>query len=617
MSRRMMPLARFGHRLQSVYAVACAACRASSRRLPGYAFVLRQGLQPLAHGVFPTSNSDSPPRASIRLPLALMALMTFVPGLAVAATDVVAQAATSEVNPRAVAMFCAFVVLMLFISWWAARRTHTRSEFYSAGGRITGAQNGVAIAGDFMSAASFLGISGLLFSFGYDGSIYAIGAFAAWPIIFFLLAERLHNLGRHTFIDVVTWRLNADRTRIISVISTLTIVVLYLIGQMVAAGALIELLFGISYLSALLIIGALVTIYVFFGGMLATTWVQIVKATLLLGGCALLLLLLLNYFDFSLDALMADAAKNHRFGETVMAPGNLYRDNVWQVLTSLFTMLFGICGLPHVLMRFYTVANMRQARLSALWATMIMGSFYLMLIIIGYGTIAVLFDFPELFVDGRILGSNNMVAVHLAGIVGGPWLAGFISAVAFATILAVVCGLTISASAAVSHDFYAELWCRGKPKEKTELAVGRSAIIVVVALAIVLGLLFENQNVAFITTLALVVSASVTFPVLMMAMYWKGLTSRGALYGACAGLSSSVIFIVLGPQVWVRTLGFAEPLFAYDYPGLFSGAICWAVLIIVSKMDRSELADTERARFEEMELIAEGFPPSTKPLSSE
>ena len=550
-----------------------------------------------------TVEAMAPSRRPARLGARCLAFLVGLAPTALLAGEVV----TAEVNPRAVAMFSAFVVFTLFLSWWAARRTRTRKDFYSAGGRITGAQNGVAIAGDFMSAASFLGISGLLFSFGYDGSIYAIGAFAAWPIIFFLLAERLHNLGRHTFIDVVTWRLNADRTRIISVISTLTIVVLYLIGQMVAAGALIELLFGISYLAALLIIGTLVTIYVFFGGMLATTWVQIVKAALLLGGCAMLLILLLAHFGFSLDALMDKAIDSHRLGAAVMAPENLYRDNVWQVLTSLFTMLFGICGLPHVLMRFYTVSNMRQARLSALWATVIMGSFYLMLIIVGYGTIAVLHDFPQLFPDGKVLGSNNMVAVHLSGIVGGPWLAGFISAVAFATILAVVCGLTISASAAVSHDFYAELLCRGKPEEKTELTIGRGAIIAVVALAIALGLAFEGQNVAFITTLALVVSASVTFPVLLMAMYWRGLTSTGALVGASCGLASSIIFIVLGPQVWVKTLGFEQAIFPFDYPGLFSGAICWAALIIASKLDRSEAAVTERARFDEMELIAEGI----------
>ena len=527
--------------------------------------------------------------------------------LGLAQSSQAAEAITSEVNVTAISMFLIFVVLTLFISWQAAKRTRTREEFYSAGGQITGMQNGIAIAGDFMSAASFLGISGLLFAYGYDGGIYAIGAFAAWPLIFFLFAERLRNLGRHTFIDVVTWRLNADRTRIVSVISTLTIVLLYLIGQMVAAGSLIELLFGISYLSALLIIGGLVTIYVFFGGMLATTWVQITKATLLLSGCAVLLFLLFLYFDFSLPALMSQASDNHRFGEMIFAPENLYKDNVWQVLTSLFTMIFGVCGLPHVLMRFYTVANMRQARLSALWASLIMATFYIMLIFIGFGTIAVLFDFPELFKDGKILGSNNMVAIHLSGIVGGSWLAGFISAVAFATILAVVCGLTISASAAVSHDFYAQFWCRGKPDEKKELMIGRSAIIIVVLLSVGLGLMFENQNVAFITTLALVVSASVTFPILLLAMYWRPLTSQGALYGACTGLFASIIFIVLGPQVWVRTLGFEEAIFAYDYPGLFSSTLCCLVTITVSLLDKSSIGQQEKDKFTEMELISEGF----------
>jgi len=503
----------------------------------------------------------------------------------------------SEINSTAVSLFVSFVALTLFLSYWAARKTRNSSEFYTAGGNITGLQNGTAIAGDFMSAASFLGVSGLLFTFGYDGLIFGLGAFAGWPLMLYLFAERIRNLGRYTFTDVVSMRLENRTTRIIASISTITIVVMYLIAQMVGAGSLVTLLFGLPYNLALVIVAILVVIYVAFGGMLATTWVQIIKAVLLLIGVSIMGLLLLNSSDFDLPALMSASVEAHPDNEAILAPGNMTRDPI-QVLTIMIAMMFGTLGLPHVLMRLFTVKDMHDARRSVFYASGFIGYFYLLIVIIGFSAAGVLYAQPELLgPNGQPAGGSNMVAVVLAGAVGGDLLMGFVSAVAFATILAVVAGLTVSAAAAVAHDLYAQVICDGNPDPKREMWLTRVTTLVVGLLAIAFGILFEKQNIAYIATMPMVVAASVNFPLLLLSLYWKGLTTRGAAVGAVTGLISAIGLTIVGPQVWVAVLGFEKPLFPYNYPALFTMPLAFAVCWIVSVTDTSARSRIDRDNF--------------------
>ena len=521
-----------------------------------------------------------------------------------------AAPAATQVNPQAIALFLLFAAVTLFVSYLAARRTKSSAFFYTAGGQITGLQNGAAIAGDFMSAASFLGIAGLMFIGGFDGLIFALGAFAGFPILLFMFAERLRNLGWHTFTDIAALRLDETKLRVISSLTTVVIVVVYLIAQAVGAGKLVELLFGLPYELAVCCVGVLVMAYVAAGGMLATTWVQIIKAILLLSGATLMGVLTLAHFGFDLGAMFEVAAERHRLGAGVFRPGQLMPDPV-QVLTTLVAMTLGTLGLPHILMRFFTVPDMGAARQSAFWATFFMGYFFLLLVVIGFGAIAMLAGNPDFVdADGRLAGGNNMTAVHLANAVGGDWLMGFMSAVAFATILAVVAGLTVAGSAAVSHDLYAKVLCRGAPDPRRELQLTRVSTVTLCAIAIGLGILFQHQNIAFIATLPFVFAASVNFPILALSLYWPGLTTRGALTGAVAGLAMSLAFTVLGPRVWVDVLGFERPWFPYDYPALFTVPVVLALMVAVSVGDRSPRSVLDRDNYRRLLVRAEfGEPP--------
>ncbi|MFV0277209.1 MAG: sodium:solute symporter family transporter [Parahaliea sp.] len=532
------------------------------------------------------------------------------PGLCLASAPSVAapalegEVARQALNPVAIGMFLAFVVVTLFITWWAARRTRSSRDFYNAGGQIGGLRNGAAIAGDFMSAASFLGITGLIFLGGFDGLVLALGAFSAWPLMLFLLARRVRNLGRFTFVDVVSERLERTRIRLVAIGGTLTVVILYLIAQMVGAGKLIQLLFGLPYEIAVAAVSALVLAYVVFGGMLATTWVQIVKAILLLFGVTVCALLVLYHCGFSLDRLLAAASAAHPRGDAILRPGQLFQDPV-QVTTTLVAMLFGTLGLPHILMRLYTVPDMHQAKRSAFYASLFMGYFYLALIVIGYGAVMLLNGRAEFFEAGSLIGGSNMAAIHLATAVGGDVLTGFMSAVTFATILAVVAGLTVSAAAAVSHDLYAEVICRGEPDPARELLLTKVTTVVVGVVAVVLGVLFQNENVAFIATMPMVVAASVNFPLLFLSLFWPGLTTRGAVVGALLGLVSSVVLIVIGPQVWVSVLGFERALFPYDYPALFTLPLALVACWLFSVTDHSARADVDRQNYRALLLRSE------------
>ncbi len=502
------------------------------------------------------------------------------------------------INFQAIIMFLIFVGLTLYITYWASKRTRSRSDYYTAGGKITGFQNGMAIAGDFMSAASFLGISALVYTSGYDGLIYSIGFLIGWPIILFIIAERLRNLGRYTFADVVSYRLSPKPIRTLSAIGSLVVVALYLIAQMVGAGKLIELLFGLNYHIAVILVGILMVLYVLFGGMLATTWVQIIKAILLLAGATFMAVMVMKAADFNFNTLFKEAVNVHQKGFSIMSPGGLVSDPI-SALSLGLALMFGTAGLPHIIMRFFTVSDAKEARKSVFYATGFIGYFYILTFIIGFGAILLVSPNP-LFKDaaGALIGGTNMAAVHLADAVGGNFFLGFISAVAFATILAVVVGLTLAGASAVSHDLYANVIKNGQADERQELKVSKITVVILGIVAIGLGILFEKQNIAFMVGLAFSIAASCNFPIILLSMYWKGLTTRGAVIGGWSGLIVAVTLMILGPTIWVSILGHDTPIYPYEYPALFSMIIAFIVSWLFSITDNSSLATQERMKFE-------------------
>ncbi|MBK1684632.1 cation acetate symporter [Rhodoferax fermentans] len=524
------------------------------------------------------------------------------------------QAQKQATNWTAIIMFAAFVVFTLFITKWAAAKTKSAADFYTAGGGITGFQNGLAIAGDYMSAASFLGISAAVMASGFDGLIYSIGFLVGWPVITFLMAERLRNLGKFTFADVAAFRFEQKPIRIFAASGTLVVVAFYLIAQMVGAGQLIKLLFGLEYYIAVIIVGALMMIYVLFGGMTATTWVQIIKACMLLGGASFMALSVLWHFGFSPEAMFASAVqiktdlalKDGKIaevaaaaGQSIMGPGNFVKDPISAISFGM-ALMFGTAGLPHILMRFFTVPSAKAARSSVMWATGWIGYFYLLTFIIGFGAITFVLTNPE-FLDakGALKGGGNMAAIHLANAVGGNVFLGFISAVAFATILAVVAGLTLSGASAVSHDIYATVIKQGKANSADELRISKITTICLGILAVTLGIVFEKQNIAFMVSLAFAIAASANFPVLFMSVLWKDCTTRGAVIGGFLGLISSVALTVVSPSVWEATLGNPKgsALFPYTSPALFSMTIGFVGIWLFSLMDKSARAAKDRDGF--------------------
>ena len=509
-----------------------------------------------------------------------------------------ANTADGEPNYTAIIMFVLFVGVTLFITYWASKKTHTAKSFYTAGGNITGLQNGLAISGDFMSAASFLGISGLVYLSGFDGLIYSIGFLIGWPIILLLIAEPLRNLGKYSFSDVVSFRLKQKPIRILAACGSLSTVILYLIAQMVGAGKLIEILFGLPYYSAVMIVGGLMISYVTFGGMLATTWVQIIKAVLLLSGATLMAFLVLYQFEFDFNQFFSEAVNIHSKGENIMAPGGLISDPVSAISLGL-ALMFGTAGLPHILMRFFTVPDAVEARKSVVYATGFIGYFYILTFIIGFGAIVLVSNNPEYLNDsGALIGNNNMAAIHLSHAVGGDILLGFISAVAFATILAVVSGLTLAGASAISHDLYANVFLTGKNNEKMEIKVSKFATIFLGVLAVFLGILFEEQNVAFMVGLAFAIAATTNFPILILSIYWKNLTTRGAVIGGSAGLFIAILLVILGPVVWVDIFGNNEAIFPYKYPALFSMIVSFVGIWFFSRTDKSKNSMAEKKLFE-------------------
>ena len=544
---------------------------------------------------------------------ALAASTVLMSGMAFAGPDLGA-AEQQPTNWPAIIMFLIFVGATLFITKWAAKQTTSTKDFYTAGGGISGFQNGLAIAGDYMSAASFLGISAMVFMSGFDGLLYSLGFMVGWPIVLFLIAERLRNLGKYTLSDVVSFRLSEKPVRTLAAFSSLVVVAFYLIAQMVGAGQLIKLLFGLNYNIAVVIVGLLMMAYVMFGGMLATTWVQIIKAVMLLSGATFMAFMVMkgvgfsftNMFEQSIqvfskvhDLSLADAAN-------IMGPGKLASNPIDAISLGL-ALMFGTAGLPHILMRFFTVKDAKEARKSVVVATGFIGYFYLLTFIIGFGAILYVSNNPQFLdvakmaVTGKLelVGGNNMAAVHLSDAVGGDLFMGFISAVAFATILAVVAGLTLSGASAISHDLYANVFKKGQTTPESELRMSKIATLGLAIFAMILGILFEKQNVAFMVGLAFSVAACANFPVLVLSMYWRGLTTRGAVIGGVAGLASAVTLIVLSKAVWVDTLQISDtPINPFNGPAIFAMPLSFFCCWLFSITDNSAQAQAERKAFD-------------------
>ncbi|MBP2150150.1 cation acetate symporter [Xanthobacter autotrophicus] len=557
------------------------------------------------------------------LAIAAAAALVLAPTLALAAGGDLGAAEKQSTNWTAITMFAVFVMGTLYITKWAAAKTKSAADFYTAGGGITGFQNGLAIAGDYMSAASFLGISAAVMTSGYDGLIYSIGFLVGWPILTFLMAERLRNLGKFTFADVAAFRFAQTPVRVFAASGTLVVVAFYLIAQMVGAGQLIKLLFGLDYWIAVVIVGALMMVYVLFGGMTATTWVQIIKACLLLGGATFMAVMVLWRFGFSPEKMFAAAVEIKTnlaaakpgttpqaaaaAGQAIMGPGTFIKDPISAISFGM-ALMFGTAGLPHILMRFFTVPSAKEARKSVMWATGWIGYFYLLTFIIGFGAITFVLTNPA-FLDakGALVGGNNMAAVHLASAVGGNVFLGFISAVAFATILAVVAGLTLSGASAVSHDLYSTVIKKGKADSASELKVSRITTLCLGILAVLLGIAFEKQNIAFMVSLAFAVAASANFPVLFMSVLWKDCTTKGAVIGGFLGLLSSVLLTVLSPSVWEATLGnpAGSAPFPYTSPALFSMTLGFVGIWLFSILDNSQRAKIDRAGYPAQEVRSE------------
>ena len=457
-------------------------------------------------------------------------------------------------------------------------------EFYAAGRSVSGLQNGLALAGDYMSAASFLGIAGLVSLKGYDGMIYATGWLVGWPALMFLIAEPLRNLGKYTFADVVAFRLQQTPVRIASAIGGVLTVLFYTIAQMVGSGNLIKLMFGIPYEVAEVIVGAVMLCYVLFGGMIATTWVQIIKAVLLLVGVTIMTLLVLGHFGFDFGTLYGAVAA--RYGQTALEPGGLVTNPVDAVSLGLALML-GLLGLPHILMRFYTVPDAKTARKSVLYATGFIGYFYVIIPIVGFGAATLV----GRDIIAKVDAGGNMAAPLLAEVLGGTPFLGFIAAVAFATILAVVAGLTLAGASALSHDIYVSVIKGGHATEQEQVRVAKTATVVFGVVAVLLGVGFKGQNVAFMVGLAFAIACSANFPALLMSIVWKRFTTNGAVASILTGSFLSVLLIIISPTVWVDVLKNKEALFALRNPAIVSMTIAFIVGILVSLAGRETRAE--------------------------
>lgn len=466
-------------------------------------------------------------------------------------------------------LFLAIVLLTLVITYFAAKQTKTTGDFYTAGGGLKGWQNGIAISGDYLSAASFLGIAGAIALNGFDGFFYSIGFLIAYLVVMFLVAEPLRNLGKYTLADMINSRFEAKKVRGAAALSTITISIFYMIAQLVGAGALIQLLFGIDYWIAVLIVGVMMTIYVLFGGMIATSWVQITKAVLLMAGMVVISFLVLWEYNFNLGTMFSEVKTATSHGAAYLEPGLKYTQPL-STISLMLALVLGTAGLPHILMRFFTVKDAKSARSSVVSATWIIGIFYILTLFLGFGAAA--------FVgDSKIIAANaggNMAAPLLAEALGGEFLFAFISAVAFATILAVVAGLVLSGASAFAHDLYGEIFKKGRATEKQQMLAARYAALGVSVLSIVLALFTQYMNVAFLVSLAFCMAASANLPVILYTVYWKRFNTTGAVTAILSGLISALVLVSMSPSVFSPVEGAAlfvgNPIFPLDNPALVS-----------------------------------------------
>lgn len=471
-------------------------------------------------------------------------------------------------NYTAVALFAAIVGLTLVITYFAARKTKTANDFYTADGGLTGAQNGMAIAGDYMSAASFLGIAGMIALAGFDGFFYSIGFLVAYLVVLYLVAEPLRNLGKYTMADMIAARFNASKVRGVAAMNSIAISIFYMIAQLVGAGALIELLLGIPYTTSVIIVGILMTVYVVFGGMTATSWVQIIKAILLMAGTAVISFMVFAKFDFSIFKMFSEVKQATPLGDSFLNPGNKFKLPLDTISLNL-ALVLGTAGLPHILIRFFTVKDAPTARKSVVYATWIIGAFYILTIFLGFGAAA--FVGSEDIIAANAAG--NMATPLLAQALGGDLLFAFVAAVAFATILAVVAGLVLSAASAFAHDFYSHILRKGQATEKEQMTAARLASIAVAMISMVLALFAQTMNVAFLVSLAFAVAASANLPVILLTIFWRRFNTGGAVTGMVVGLFSSLILVALSPNLWAvdgSALFVGEALFPLTNPGIVS-----------------------------------------------
>lgn len=515
------------------------------------------------------------------------------------------EAAGHAPNLTAISIFGLFVLFTVGVTYWVGRRSQSREDFYVAGGGIPAWRNGLALSGDFLSAATLLGMTSGIFTFGADGLLLIGATLAGWLFVLLLITERLRNLGRFTFIDVLSYRLSEAAIRPLAGFASLFVLLFYLIAQLVGAGKLFELLFGLDYFVAIVCVSALMVFYVVFGGMRAATWVQVIKAALLVSGGTVLAGLLIVHFEFDLAGIFESAIAAHPQGRAVVEVGGWVSDPI-SVFSVGLSLVFGFIGLPHITMRLFTVKDAAASRRSAFYAASIIGYFQLLIILIGFGAVPLIAGNPHYHdAAGRLIGGGNMVVLHVADFLGGSLLLGFLAAVTFATVLAVVAGLTISAAATVAHDLYAGRSAGRGVSEKREMIVSRVAVVATGVIGIAGGLVFANQNVVLISNVAMAIAASANAPVLLAAISWRGLTTRGAVAGILVGLGTSVAFVLLGPQVMIDVMGRESAIFPYAYPTVVSLPLTFLAIWLVSKTDRSARAVSERAAFDEQLVMSE------------
>ena len=462
------------------------------------------------------------------------------------------SASTPENNPVLnISIFLAFVAVTLVIVFRASKNNKSAADYYAAGRSFTGSQNGFAISGDYLSAASFLGIVGAIAVNGYDGFLYSVGFLVAWLVALLLVAELMRNTAKFTMADVLAFRLKQRPVRMAAALTTLAVCFFYLLAQMAGAGGLVSLLLGVDskvgQSLVIAVVGVIMIIYVLVGGMKGTTWVQIIKAFLLIGGVFIMTVWVLALNDFNFSSLLDDAVANSLSDpkEALLAPGLKYGALPIDFVSLALALVLGTAGLPHVLMRFYTVPTAKEARRSVVWAIWLIGVFYIFTLVLGFGAAAMVG--PENIVNAP--GGVNSAAPLLANVLGGPVLLGIISAVAFATILAVVAGLTITAAASFAHDIYSNVIRKGKPDSKAEVKVARRTVLVIGAVSIIGGIGVQGQNIAFLVALAFAVAASANLPTILYSLYWRRFTTRGAVWSMYGGLISCILLIAFSPVV--------------------------------------------------------------------